>query len=116
MIKRPSPIEKKVMGYLEDLNEDFISQEIVGPYIVDFLHPKLRLIIECDGFAFHHTDEQKNKEKLRDDTLYEMGYKILHLKGFECNNEAVAKARIVEFMKFQRERADDSKALDKNAR
>ena len=54
----------------------FYRQEIIGKYIVDFYCPKANLGIELDG-GQHYSEIGKAKDKTRDDSLVEMGIKVL---------------------------------------
>ncbi len=98
MRKKPSPIERKVKRYLEELGQLFINQDIVGPYICDFVHPEWMLIIECDGAKWHSSEEQRYKDLVRNETLAREGYRILHLLGWQCWDETIAKGLICDFL------------------
>lgn len=52
----------------------FRRQFQIGPYIVDFINLKSKLILECDGGQ--HT---KEKDKARDLFLQNKGYVVLHI-------------------------------------
>jgi very-short-patch-repair endonuclease len=54
----------------------FYRQKIIGKYIVDFYCPKANLVIELDG-GQHYSERGKAKDSTRDDTLIEMGMKVL---------------------------------------
>ena len=56
----------------------FKRQHSIGNYIVDFYCSSKRLIIELDG-EVHNSKEQKEKDKLRDQNLTEMGFQILRI-------------------------------------
>jgi len=98
MKKKPSPIERKIKQYLEEMDQDFVNQMVIGRYICDFVHPEWKLIIECDGAAYHSTSEQKYKDSVRDEDLKREGYKILHLLGWQCWNKDIAIPMIKEFL------------------
>ncbi|MBE2191883.1 MAG: DUF559 domain-containing protein [Alphaproteobacteria bacterium] len=51
----------------------FKKQAVITPYIVDFLEPSLKLIIEADGGQ--HCDNQSDQH--RDNDLTSRGYTIL---------------------------------------
>src|SRR4030067_1468990 len=54
----------------------FYRQKIIGKYIVDFYYPKANLVIELDGGG-HYSETGKAKDRTRDDTLGEMGIKVM---------------------------------------
>ena len=69
--------EVKMWAYLkknqvQDIR--FYRQRPIGPYIVDFLCSKLKLVIEIDGFT--HDEKVKYDEK-RQDYLEKEGYCVL---------------------------------------
>lgn len=53
----------------------FYRQKPIGNYIVDFYCPSAKLIIELDG-GQHFTEEGKEKDKIRDSHLRNLGLKI----------------------------------------
>ena len=62
--------EKLVFNYLTELGIDFKHNEYTKPYWPDFKIGKT--IIEVDGKVFHN----KEKDKIRDEKLNEMGYTV----------------------------------------
>jgi very-short-patch-repair endonuclease len=58
----------------------FKRQHSIGNYIVDFYCASKRLIIELDG-EVHLTKDQQEKDKLRDQNLTEMEFRILRIKN-----------------------------------
>jgi len=65
------------------LNElKFNRQHSIGNYIVDFYCASKRLIIEVDG-EVHKLHDQKEKDKLRDENLKEMNFKVLRFSNEE---------------------------------
>jgi very-short-patch-repair endonuclease len=54
----------------------FRRQVVIGPYIVDFLAPKARLVVEVDG-GYHA--ERARQDARRDAELHELGYRVLRL-------------------------------------
>jgi len=61
----------------------FRRQHIIGPFIVDFYCPVMRLIIEVDG-EIHQ--QQQDYDSIRDDNLRMMGYKILRFENVKVLN------------------------------
>jgi very-short-patch-repair endonuclease len=55
-------------------------------YKADLMHCTLKLIIELDGKK-HNTEKQKNHDKIRDEILTYMGYKILRFKNQEVEDD-----------------------------
>jgi very-short-patch-repair endonuclease len=53
------------------LNQRFLRQYSIGPYVLDFYCPELRLAIEVDG-ATHITDEELEYDKNRQSEIENM--------------------------------------------
>ena len=71
----------------------------IGPYTADFCCVELKLIVEIDGEP-HLTDEGWERDRIRDQFLRGLGYKILRVPGFEVTREdGNAHERIWEFVK-----------------
>ena len=62
----------------------FVRQAPVGPYFVDFLCRKLKIIIEIDG-ATHSTAPEMSRDAARSSYLEAEGYRI-----FRAHNSEVA--------------------------
>ena len=58
------------------LGEKCRRQYILGDYIVDFFFRKSMLIIEIDG-GYHDTEEQQEKDTIRQEWLEHNGYTVL---------------------------------------
>ena len=57
-------------------------QRIIGDYIVDFYCSRANLIIEIDG-GQHYSDEGISKDKIRDDYLRCLGFRVLRFSDKE---------------------------------
>lgn len=60
----------------------FKRQHSIGNYVVDFYCASKRLIIEVDG-EVHTLSDQRKKDKLRDENLLAMDFKILRFSNVE---------------------------------
>ena len=83
--KRQTPHEIKLWYLLRGKNfQDlkFRRQYPIGKYIVDFCCFEKKLVIELDGGG-HNTDNQIQKDQLRDKYLENQGFRILRI----WNNE-----------------------------
>jgi very-short-patch-repair endonuclease len=108
-----SPIEEifwnEVKERLPDL--EVIPQKVIGKYRVDFFIPKGRLIIECDGSAYH---KDREKDFRRDMDLENQGYRVIRFTGKRIHKELVRRDMegnmglydIIDIIRFY---ADDSK-------
>jgi len=70
--------EKRIWGKLRasQTGFKFRRQAVIAPYIVDFLCPHIRLVIEIDG-----DEHQANKDAVRDAYLSEKGYRVVRFSN-----------------------------------
>ena len=71
----------KVRGKQIDGNK-FFRQYGIKNYIVDFCCPKRKLVIEIDG-GQHYEKEGEETDKVRGDTLRDLGYGILRFSNLD---------------------------------
>ena len=69
---------KRFFGY------KFKRQVLIGEYIVDFLCPEKKLIIEIDG-GQHNVDENIIQDNIRSQYIQNNGYTILRFWNNEIN-------------------------------
>ena len=62
------------------LGVKIIRQHIIGDFIVDFLAPNEKLIVEVDG-AYHSEPRQKADDELRTGILERRGYKVIRFSN-----------------------------------
>ena len=75
----PSSLERTVGALLEALGIEFVPQYPIGRYVVDFLVPDKKLVIECDGSFWHSRPGVPEKDAARDAYLGTQGYRVLRL-------------------------------------
>lgn len=77
--------------FLSTLPVKVCRQKVIDNYIVDFLLPESKLIIEVDG-SQHYTERGRADDAVRDDHLRSLGYEIVHYSNEEIrtNLEGVA--------------------------
>ena len=81
MRKNQTPEEKKVwFQILKGRVPKFHRQRIIGNYIVDFFCPKLKLIIEIDGYQ-HFYEGNKEYDQKRTEYLESLGFYILRFEN-----------------------------------
>ena len=77
MSKNMTDEEKKVsFQILKGHIPKFHRQRIIGNYIVDFFCPKLKLIIEIDGYQ-HFYEENTEYDNKRTEHLEKLGFYVL---------------------------------------
>ncbi len=63
----------------------FRRQQPIGNYIVDFMAPKEKIIIELDS-GQHNTDNSVEKDKLRDNFLQQQGFTVVRIWNNDIYN------------------------------
>jgi|WetSurMetagenome_2_1015567.scaffolds.fasta_scaffold814433_2 very-short-patch-repair endonuclease len=74
---------KRIKG--KHLGLIFHRQKPIGGYIVDFYCPEARLVIEVDG-GYHLGSETKSYDKVKDETLCNLGLKVERFTNEEVLN------------------------------
>ncbi len=92
MRRNPTEPEKRLWRNLSSSQVDdlkFRRQEVIGPYIADFMCPARSLIVEVDGDT-----HDEAKDRLRDDVLAQFGFLVLRMTNYEVmsNAEGVVEA------------------------
>ena len=64
----------------------FYRQRPIGRYIVDFLCPKAKLVIEIDG-EIHEQNMQREHDHLREKDLQAKGLRVLRFKNEEVTRD-----------------------------
>ena len=102
-IKKPYPVNKKLKGFASNLRKNqtteerklwydylnkvtprFHRQGVIDNYIVDFYCPKLRIVIEIDGFQHYFKDAFEYDEK-RTENLEKIGFVVLRFDNEDVN-------------------------------
>ena len=79
--------EKKVWyQILRGHEPKFHRQRIIGNYIVDFYCPKLKLIIEIDGYQ-HFYEENKEYDSKRTEYFEKLGFYVLRFENTEVKKD-----------------------------
>src|SRR5690606_28736632 len=91
----PSPSEEKLWREIRGkrLGVAFRRQVVIGDFIVDFLAPSRKLVVEVDGL-FH--ERQRSADARRDAKLGRLGYRVLRIPSSLLDrdlSEALARIR-----------------------
>ena len=79
--------EKKVWyQILRGHDPEFHRQRIIGNYIVDFYCPKLKLIIDIDGYQ-HFYEENKEYDSKRTEYFEKLGFYVLRFENTEVKKD-----------------------------
>ena len=78
MLAAPSPPEEKLWREIRGnrLGVAFRRQVVIGDFIVDFLAPSRKVVVEVDGL-FH--ERQRSADRRRDEKLRRLGYRVLRI-------------------------------------
>lgn len=77
--KENTSIEKAIAEAIQELGIDYISQKLLGRFIVDFFIPKAKLVIECDGDYWHNLPEMKERDKRKNGWLKKQGFRVIRI-------------------------------------
>ena len=72
----------------------FHRQRILGRYICDFVTLESSLVIELDG-SQHYTDEKSAKDKVRDEYMKSLGFKVLRFSNRDVMNNMAGVLEII---------------------
>ena len=96
MRKNQTDEENKVWyQILKGRTPKFHRQRIIGNYIVDFYCPKLKLIIEIDGYQ-HYYEENIEYDNKRSEYLEGLGFCILRIDNSEINKDIEEVREIID--------------------
>lgn len=86
---RLTSLEQKMYQLLLGMRLPFIqkAQSQIGPYVVDFSIPALRIAIECDGDQWHSTPEARAHDQKRDMDLAKVGWTTVRFSERELKEK-----------------------------
>jgi very-short-patch-repair endonuclease len=84
----PSYIEEKLARAMNALELPYQAQYAIDNFTIDFAFPHCHLLIECDGYEYHHTKEQLAKDACRDRKLARFGWQVLRFTGSQIHADA----------------------------
>jgi very-short-patch-repair endonuclease len=76
-----TPIESYAWGEIRYYGLPFWPQYPIDRYFSDFADPNKKIIIECDGAAYH----SREKDAVRDSFLSSNGWAIYRISGADCH-------------------------------
>ena len=78
-----TPIESWLWHDIRAVDLVLYPQYPVLGFFVDFANPKAKVVIECDGQAFH---QDKAKDAARDKKLRDAGWHVYRITGKDCRD------------------------------
>lgn len=76
-----SPIEERLKRALQRKGINFVTQQKIGRYRVDFFFPDGNLVVEADGQEYHSKPDQRQNDMDRDFEIAGKGYNVLRFRG-----------------------------------
>jgi very-short-patch-repair endonuclease len=71
-------------AYIYDNSDEFIKpQAVIGIYVVDFLISPPGIVVEIDGYEYHKTKEQRERDYNRERYFLKNGYIHVRFTGTE---------------------------------
>ena len=109
-----TPAERRLWPYLSrsQIGAKFSRQIQVGPFFVDFISRRCKLIIELDGYSHDVTPE---RDALRDRYLYEAGYRVLHFPNREVLANVEGVIEVIRSALFDRPTPNPSRKREGRA-
>jgi len=88
MRAHPTPSEAVLWAALRGrrLGVRFVRQAVIGPFIVDFFAPEVRLVVEVDG-GYHA--KRRNADAQRDAKLESWGYRVVRVGAWDVERIAM---------------------------
>jgi very-short-patch-repair endonuclease len=88
---RKNMTKAEVLLWIQLKNRKLLGQRVlrqygIGPYVVDFYIPKLRLAIEVDG-ATHGTEEEKQYDTVRQEEIEAVGIQFIRRTNLEVYHD-----------------------------
>jgi very-short-patch-repair endonuclease len=84
-----SPIEERLSATLDALSVAHERQYLFHGRYHDLAIPEAQLLIECDGFDYHHTKEQIEKDTRRDHHALARGWIVMRFTGSLINSDDI---------------------------
>ncbi len=79
----PNAAEKSMMKILRKLKLNYRFQQSMFGYFPDFLLPKLKVVIECDGIYWHSKLSVRRRDRRKDRAFEKAGYKVIRISSEE---------------------------------
>ena len=72
-----------------NLERPLFNEPLLG-YVVDALWPKQRLIVEVDGYTYHHHRTAFERDRARDQRLIAAGYRVIRVTWLQLRDRPIA--------------------------
>lgn len=78
------PIESLAWNAIRSNGLPMYPQLPIDRFFADFADPHKKIVIECDGAAFHKTGDAVEYDRLRDQFMAGCGWAVYRITGREC--------------------------------
>lgn len=82
-----SPLERKLAEALDARGVVYVREFAISNIHVDFAFPERKLAVECDGYRYHSSSDDKKRDAKRDAFLKRRGWRVLRLTGDDIRND-----------------------------
>ena len=99
--KTNSPIEEILFLEFKKYGIEPVPQYPEHPFFIDLAFPEIKLAIEADGYEFHSSPDQIERDKYRQKRLEQKGWKVIRFTGTEIHKyhqSVVAKILLTYFL------------------
>ena len=80
-----SPLERMLAGELDRRGIRYEREYRISRITVDFALPQAKLVVECDGWRYHH--EHAGRDAARDAFLRRSGWKVVRFSGEQLRKD-----------------------------
>jgi very-short-patch-repair endonuclease len=71
------------------IDQPLVNVPLLG-FVVDFLWPDQRLVVEVDGYQFHGHRQKFESDRRRDQQLVAAGYRVVRVTWIQLRDEPIA--------------------------
>lgn len=82
---KETSIERKMREELDRRGVKYLTQQPMSKFVVDFLLPDHRIVIECDGDYWHSRPDIAKRDKIKNQVVRQGGYSLYRFLGSEIN-------------------------------
>ena len=109
-----SPIEQLIYDELLLYELKSKPQYQVGYFFIDLAFPEIKLAIEADGYEFHSSKEQKERDKYRQTKLESLGWVFERFTGsfIYKNKEFIAAKIALKYFQDRLNKQQEKKAIN----
>lgn len=86
---------------LKETGINAISQYAYGPYVLDFVIPNRRIVIECDGDYWHSLPEVKERDTRKDRYLHHHKWTVLRFTEYQINHDLANCLAVIRELLYQ---------------